>query len=217
MKLRYLGLAAISICIAAFMLAVFSGMGLYFWYSTKRVLISSSILTRFASENLSTIKIIHSISAFLTLLFFFVYVVTFLNFQKIYTETPHSGKTRKVSRFITSTAGLVLLVMMVLILLSGYFIPPKKSTLTKVQQDLSGKLIETSDTPMTMDELQKKTREYREKGKSELKGNKVDLIFLLHTTLLPLVLGILMIIILFDVYALQKAKYTDITPKIKPH
>jgi len=217
MKLRFLGLVAISICISALLLTVISGLGLYFWYSTKDVLKSSSFLTRFACENLLTIKIIHNVSAISTFVFFIVYAVTFLNFQKIYTETPHAGKTRKVSRFITSTAGFVLIAMLVLSLLSGYFVPSKQSLMTQGQRELSNETVETSDTPLTMDELNKKARKYRDIGKSELKQDRVNLTFLLHTTLLPMILGILLIIILFEVYALQKAKYADITPKIKPH
>ncbi|MCD4655920.1 MAG: hypothetical protein K8S87_00100 [Planctomycetes bacterium] len=217
MKLRFVGLTAISICIAALLLTVLSGVGLYYWYNTKFVLKSSSYLIRFASENLLIIRIIHGIGAFSTVLFFVVYVVSFLNFHKVYTETPHSGKTGKVSRFITSSAGLVLLAMMILSLLSGYFIPPKHSKLTEVQHGFSTETVETSDKPISMDELSEKARKYREIGRSELKQDRVELIFLLHTTLLPLILGLLIILVLFDVYAMQKAKYSDITPKIKPH
>lgn len=217
MKLRFLGLTAISICIAALVLTVLSGVGLFYWYNTKFVLKSSSYLIRFASENLLIIRIIHGVAAFSTVLFFVIYVVSFLNFHKLYTETPHSGKTRKVSRFITSTAGFVLLAMMVLSLLSGFFIPAKKFSMTKVQHDLSTETVVTSDKPMSMDELSEKARKYRKIGETELKQDRVDLTFLLHTTLLPLIIGLLIIIILFDVYALQKAKYSEITPKIKPH
>ena len=69
---------------------------------------------------------------------------------------------------------------------------------------------------MSIEEFQKKVMKMRAIGEKELKSEK-DINLLLHTTLLPVIFGILIFIILFDVYALQKAKFRDNTPKIKPH
>jgi len=217
MKLRKIALTTVTLSVVTFLIAVFSGIALYYWYNTKIVQKTSMMITRFTAEHLAAFQIVHFTSALLTFLLFFVFIVLFLNFQKQYSEIPHQGKTRKVSGFIASTVGLVAIVMIVLNFLTGISIPDKKTKMSEMQKNLESESFTNADGPISLAELSSKMNNARAAGLAELANEKEDLNYLLHTSLLPIIFAILIFIILFDVYTLQKAKFKEITPKIKPH
>ena len=217
MRLRRLALTAITLSVGTLLIAIFSGIGLFYWYNTKVILITSMYIVRFTAENLGTVQTVHAVSASLTFVFYFIFIVLFLNFQKLYSEVVHQGKTRKVTGFITSTVGLVAIVMIVLSMLTGFAIPDKKDQMTETQKKLADVNLTDESNPKTLAEMQKQSMDLSKIGAQEIKKQKFDLNFLLHTSLLPIIFGILMLILLFDVYTLQKAKFREITPKIKPH